>query len=135
MFCKNIASLAVAMETCDTWILAKRAIFLKNILWERCSKLNSTQLSHSMSAANIANLADINKIYIILIQTLIELSQKALGQLFDFGQKITTHTGLSNQGLVAALGIDLDPGGPFRAPVLLTPCCCCPHHTILQPRK
>ena len=38
MFCKNIASLAVAMETCDPWILAKRAIFLQNILWESCSK-------------------------------------------------------------------------------------------------
>ena len=28
---------------------------------------------------------------------------------------MTTHTGLSNQGLVAALGIDLHPGGLFRA--------------------
>ena len=42
--------------------------------------------------------------------THIDLSQNALGQLFDFGKKITTHTGLSNEGLVAAL----DPGGLFR---------------------
>ena len=57
MFCKNIAHLAVAMETCFPLILAKRAIFLRNIPWESCSKLNSEQLSHSMSVANIANLA------------------------------------------------------------------------------
>ena len=53
----NIASLAVAMETCDPWILAKLAIFATDMLWESCSKLNFKQLSHSMSVANIASLA------------------------------------------------------------------------------
>ena len=31
MFCKNIASLAVAMKTCIPWVLAERTIFLRNI--------------------------------------------------------------------------------------------------------
>ena len=77
MFCKNIAHLAVAMETGVPWILAKRAIFLQNILWESCSKLNSEQPSHSMSVANIANLADIKKIYIISIHKLIYLKRRS----------------------------------------------------------
>ena len=33
----NIASLAVAMETCYPWILAKLAIFATDMLWESCS--------------------------------------------------------------------------------------------------
>ena len=57
MFCKNIARLAVAMETGVPWILAKRAIFLQNILWESCSKFDFEQLSHSMSVQNIIILA------------------------------------------------------------------------------
>ena len=40
MFCKNIARLAVAMENGFSWILAKQAIFLQNILWKSCSKSN-----------------------------------------------------------------------------------------------
>ena len=50
-----IASLAVAMETCDPWMLAKLAIFATDMLWESCSKSNLKQLSHSMSVANIAS--------------------------------------------------------------------------------
>ena len=36
----NIASLAVAMETCDPWILAKLALFATDMLWESCSKFH-----------------------------------------------------------------------------------------------
>ena len=57
IFCKNIASLAVAMETCVPWLLAKQAIFVQNILWEKYLRLNSKQLPHSMSVANIASFA------------------------------------------------------------------------------
>ena len=42
--------------------------------------------------------------------TNIDLTQKALGQSFEFDQELTTHIGLSNQGLLATLAIDLDPG-------------------------
>ena len=44
MFCKNIDSLAAAKETCCPWIVAKRAIFLQDMLWESCSKLHYEQL-------------------------------------------------------------------------------------------
>ena len=57
MFCKNIASLAVAMETCDPWILAKRAIFLQNILWESCSKFYFKHFCYNMFYLNIISLA------------------------------------------------------------------------------
>ena len=53
----NIASLAVARETCDPQQLAKLSIFATDMLWESCSKLNFKQLSNSMSEANIASLA------------------------------------------------------------------------------
>ena len=53
----NIASLAVAMETCDPWILAKLAIFATDMLWKSCSKSNFKQLNPSMSVTNIASLA------------------------------------------------------------------------------
>ena len=65
------------MKTCDPWILAKRAIFLQNILWESCSKSNFKQLSYSMSVVNIANLAVIQKIYIIVRHTLIYLKRRS----------------------------------------------------------
>ena len=38
MSVENIASLAVAKETCDPWILAKLAKFAADMLWENCSK-------------------------------------------------------------------------------------------------
>ena len=57
MFCKNIASLAVAKETYFPWIRAKLAIFLQNILWENCSKFNFEQISHNMYCKNIDSLA------------------------------------------------------------------------------
>ena len=57
MFSKNIASLAVAMETCDPWILAKRAIFLQNILWESCSKFYFKHFCYNMFYLNIISLA------------------------------------------------------------------------------
>ena len=60
MFNKDIASLgvtAVAMETCEPWILAKQAIFLQNILWESCSKFYSKHFCCNMSYQNIVNLA------------------------------------------------------------------------------
>ena len=52
----NIASLAVAMETCVPSILAKQAIFLQNILRESCSKSNLKQLFHGIFCKNIARL-------------------------------------------------------------------------------
>ena len=52
----NIASLAVARETCDPQQLAKLSIFATDMLWESCSKLNFEQLSHSMPVENIASL-------------------------------------------------------------------------------
>ena len=58
----NIASLSVAMETCDPWILAKLATFATDMLWECCSKSNFKQLSHSMSLANSTSLAIITNI-------------------------------------------------------------------------
>ena len=67
-------------------VLAKQAIFLQNILWESCSKLNSKQLSHSMSVANIANLADMKKIYIIFIHKLIYLKRR-LGNYLILAKK------------------------------------------------
>ena len=57
MFCKNIASLAVAKETYFPWIWAKLAIFLWNILWENCLKFNFKQISHNMYCKNIDSLA------------------------------------------------------------------------------
>ena len=56
MFCKNIASLAVAMETCDPWILAKLAIFATDILWESCSKFHFKHICHNMFSQNIVSL-------------------------------------------------------------------------------
>ena len=38
-----------------------------------------------------------------------------LEQLFDFGQKLKGHIGLSEEKLLAAVDIDLDPGGLSRA--------------------
>ena len=77
MFVANIASLAVAMETCDPWILAKLAIFATDMLWESCSKLNFKQLSHSMSVANIASLA-----VIIIIKFYVNFLKKLLSKIF-----------------------------------------------------
>ena len=57
MFCKNIASLAVAKETYFPCIRAKPAILLQNILWENCSKFNFKQISHNMYCKNIDSLA------------------------------------------------------------------------------
>ena len=37
--------------------MAKRAIFLQNILWESCSKFNSKQYSNSIFGQNIDSLA------------------------------------------------------------------------------
>ena len=53
----NIASKAVARETCFPWILAKLAIFATDMLWKSCSEINLEQLSHSMFCKNIASLA------------------------------------------------------------------------------
>ena len=48
MFCNNVAHLAVA-RGCHIWIrslaTAKQGTFLKNILWESCSKFNFKQCS------------------------------------------------------------------------------------------
>ena len=52
----NIASLAVAMETCDPWILAKLAIFATDILWESCSKFYFKHICHNMFYQNIVSL-------------------------------------------------------------------------------
>ena len=59
MSCKNIDSLAVAKETCCPWILAKRAIFLQDMLWESCSELHFEQLLNCMSVQIDDILADI----------------------------------------------------------------------------
>ena len=53
----NIASLAVAMETCDPWILAKLAIFATDMLWESCSKFYSEHFCYNMFCQNIVSLA------------------------------------------------------------------------------
>ena len=48
MFCKNIASLAVARKRIYVWqplATAKWATFLQNILWKSCSKFNFKQCS------------------------------------------------------------------------------------------
>ena len=57
MFCKNIACLASIEGMQVSIATAKLAIFLQNILWESCCKLNLEQLSHSMFCKNIASLA------------------------------------------------------------------------------
>jgi hypothetical protein len=49
----NIASSAVAKETCVPWILAKLAILAQEKLLGSCSKLNFEQLFHCMSIQNI----------------------------------------------------------------------------------
>ena len=59
MFCKNVDSFAVAKETCCPWILAKRAIFLQEMLWESCSELHFEQLLNCMSLQIDDILADI----------------------------------------------------------------------------
>ena len=56
---------------------AKLAIFPTDMLLESCSKFNFRQLFHSMSVANIANLAVIQKIYIIVRHTLIYLKRRS----------------------------------------------------------
>ena len=61
----NTASLAVAMETCDPWILAKLAKFAADMLWESSLKSNFKQLSHSMSVANIISLSVIINIKLV----------------------------------------------------------------------
>ena len=53
----NIASLAVAWETCDPQLLAKQAIFATDMLWGSCLKFEFEQLSYSMFYKNIARLA------------------------------------------------------------------------------
>ena len=60
MSCKNIDSLAVAKETCCPWILAKRAIFLQDMLWESCSKPHFEQLFICMSVQIDDILTDIH---------------------------------------------------------------------------
>ena len=57
MFCKNIARLGVAMENGFSWIMAKQAIFLQNILWESCSKFYFKHFCCNMSYQNIVSLA------------------------------------------------------------------------------
>ena len=57
MFCKNIARLASIQGSQVSIATAKLAIFLQNILWESCLKLDFEQLSHSMFCKNIASLA------------------------------------------------------------------------------
>ena len=52
----NIASLVVAMETCDPWILAKLAIFATDIFWESCSKFHFKHICHNMFYQNIVSL-------------------------------------------------------------------------------
>ena len=49
----NIVSLAVAMETCDPWILAKLAIFATDMLQESCSKFHFKHFCHNMFYQNI----------------------------------------------------------------------------------
>ena len=62
----NIASLAVARETCDPQQLAKRAIFSTDMLWESCSKFYSERFIFNMSYKNIISLKIIKdiKLYI-----------------------------------------------------------------------
>ena len=60
----NIASLAVAMETCDLWILAKLAIFATDMLWESCSKFPFKHICHNMFYQNIVSL-----VIIIIIES------------------------------------------------------------------
>ena len=62
MFVSNIASLAVARETCDPQQLAKRAIFATDMLQESCLKFYLEQLSYNISIANISSLKVINDI-------------------------------------------------------------------------
>ena len=68
MFCKDIANFAVTMETCDPWILAKRATFLRNILWESCSKFHFKHFCCNMSYLNIISLA-----VILIIKSFVNL--------------------------------------------------------------
>ena len=57
MSVENIARLASCWGSQVSLATAKLAIFATDMLWESCSKLNSKQLSYSMSVANIASLA------------------------------------------------------------------------------
>ena len=77
MFCKNIASLAVAMETCDPWILAKRAIFLQNILWESCPKFYLKHFCYDMFYLNIISLA-----VIVIIRFEVNFIKKLTSKIF-----------------------------------------------------
>ena len=57
MLCKNIANFARIQGKQVSLATAKLAIFLQNILWESCSKLDFKQLSHNMYFKNIDSLA------------------------------------------------------------------------------
>ena len=65
MFGKNIDGSAITKETCHPWILAKKVIFVQDVLWESCSKTYFEQLSQSMFCKNIDALA-IAKVHVIL---------------------------------------------------------------------
>ena len=91
MFCKNIASLAVAMETCDPWILAKRAIFLQNILWESCSKFYFKHFCYNMFYLNIISLAVI-MIIRFQVNLIKKLTSKFFFQKHNFVQNFFTNT-------------------------------------------
>ena len=58
----NIASLAVAKETCDPQQLAKLAIFATNMLWESCFKFHFEHFLFKMCYKNIVSLEDIKNI-------------------------------------------------------------------------
>ena len=73
----NIASLAVAMETCDPWILAKLAIFATDMLWESCSKFHYKHFCHNMFYQNIVSL-DV----IIIIKFYMYINKKTVSTIF-----------------------------------------------------
>ena len=62
----NIASLAVAKETCDPQELAKLAIFATDMLWESCSKFYFKLFLFKMCYKNIISLEDIKNIQLYI---------------------------------------------------------------------
>ena len=62
----NIASLAVAKETCNPYQLAKVAIFATDMLWESCSKFYFELFLFKMCYKNIISLEDIKNIQLYI---------------------------------------------------------------------
>ena len=57
MFVRNIDGYTRIQGKTASLATAKLAIFVTDILWESCSKLNFEQLSHTMSIVKVAILA------------------------------------------------------------------------------